>query len=78
MEQELQKMLTNMEDAGCPAEAVRTAETVYRTGDTEALIRHLRKCRCGLMEELHESQRRVDRLDYLIRQTAKERTMAVR
>ena len=27
---------------------------------------------CNLIDELHQSQRRVDRLDYLIRQTEKE------
>ena len=37
----------------------------------QALIRYFRKCRCSRMEELHESQRRVDCLDFLIRQTAK-------
>ena len=35
------------------------------------MIRYFRKCRCIRMDELHETQRKVDRLDYLIRQTAK-------
>ena len=71
MEQELQKIITNLEDAGCSTEEIRSAELVCRSGDTEALLKCLRRCRCSRMEELHESQRRVDCLDYLIRQTAR-------
>ena len=55
-----------------PQKSVLDYGTYYaEAGDTEALIRHLRKCRCIRMEELHESQRKVDCLDFLIRQTAK-------
>ncbi len=71
MNVELEKILTNLADAGCGREELETAEQLYEAGDTEALIRYFRRCRCSRMEELHESQRRVDRLDYLIRQTAK-------
>ncbi len=69
MGQERDKILLNMKDAGCKGEALEKAEQLYEAGDTKALLLHLRKCRCVLMEELHECQRKVDRLDYLIRQT---------
>ena len=39
----------------------------------EDLIRYLRVKRCGLIEELHESQKKIDRFDYMIRQTEKQR-----
>ena len=71
MNAELEKILTNLSDAGCDEEELEKAHRLFDTGDSEALIRHFRKCRSGLMEELHESQRKVDCLDYLIRQTAK-------
>ncbi len=71
MNEELEKILTNLSDAGCGREELARAERLYESGDTEALLRYFRKCRCSRMEELHESQRRVDCLDYLIRQTAK-------
>ena len=71
MDVELEKILTNLSDAGCERTELKEAARLFESGDTEALIRHLRKCRCSRMEELHESQRKVDRLDYLIRQTAK-------
>ena len=71
MNEELEKILTNLSDAGCGSEELQKAKQLYEAGDTEALIRYFRKCRCSRMDELHESQRKVDRLDYLIRQTTK-------
>ena len=73
MKEELEKILTNLSDAGCGSEELEKARKLYEAQDAEALIRHLRKCRCIRMEELHESQRKVDCLDYLIRQTDKVR-----
>ena len=66
METELEKILSNLSDAG-----LEHAKQLYEAGDTEALIRYFRKCRCKRMDELHESQRKVDCLDFLIRRTAK-------
>lgn len=71
MKEELEKNLTNLSDAGCGSEELEKARKLYEAGDAKALIRYFRKCRCSRMEELHESQRKVDCLDYLIRQTAK-------
>ncbi len=71
MNEELEKILTNLSDAGCGREELQKAEQLYGSGDKQALIRYFRKCRCSRMEELHESQRKVDCLDYLIRQTTK-------
>ena len=71
MKGELEKILTNLSDAGCGNEELQKAKQLYESGDTEALVRYFRKCRCSRMAELHESQRKVDCLDYLIRQTTK-------
>ena len=71
MKDELEKILTNLRDAGCGSGEVEKAKQLYESGDTKALIRHFRTCRCNRMEELHESQRKVDCLDFLIRQTAR-------
>ena len=71
MNKELEKILTNLSDAGCGREGLQKAEQLYEAGDTEALILYFRKYRCSLMEELHERQHRVDCLDFLIRQTTK-------
>ena len=71
MDKRLEQILTNLKDAGCNDTDLDKAEKLYQTGDMSALILHFRKCRCALMDDLHESQRKVDRLDYLIRETSK-------
>ena len=68
---ELEDNLTNLSDAGCGNKELWKAQRLYEAGDTEALIRYFRTCRCSRMEELHESQRKVDCLDFLIRQATK-------
>ena len=71
MKEELERILANLKDAGCGGDELKKAEQLYEAGDVEAMIRFFRKCRCLRMEELHERQRKVDRLDFLIRQTVK-------
>ena len=58
-----------MEDAGMSHEAVTKAIELYQRNARDELVRFLRLQRCELVEEMHESQRRVDRMDYLIRQS---------
>ena len=58
-----------MKDAGMSQEAVTKAIELYQCDAREELVRFLRLRRCELVEEMHESQRRVDRMDYLIRQS---------
>ena len=67
----IDQIRTAMCDAGCSEAEIADALRECRTGDPAGLLHQLRKCRCRRMEELHERQRRVDRLDYLIRQTRK-------
>ena len=58
-----------MTDAGCSEAAIRRAEHFYQSGSAEDLIHCLRSCRCDALEEIHEKQRQLDRLDKLIRET---------
>ncbi len=58
-----------MEDAGLSQDAVTRAIVLYESDAQDELIRFLRLRRCELVEQMHESQRRVDRMDYLIRQS---------
>jgi HD superfamily phosphohydrolase len=69
MDNALEQIQRTMRDAGCTEAEVAETLRAYQDERPETLLRLLRKCRCNRMEELHESQRRVDRLDYLIRQT---------
>ena len=63
-----------MADAGCSALAIERAENLFRSGRAEELNRCLRACRCDVLEEIHEKQRKLDRLDMLIRDTSNKRT----
>ena len=58
-----------MTDAGCSEATIRRAEQFYQNGSAEDLIRCLRSCRCDALEEIHEKQKQLDRLDRLIRET---------
>ncbi len=65
-------IMDSLTDIGCEDKQKLKANALYESGRIEELIRYLKKCRCGLMDEMHESQRKVDRMDYLIRRTEKE------
>ena len=58
-----------MTDAGCSEASVQRAERLCQNGRTEDLLLFLRSCRCDVLEEIHEKQKRLDRLDKLIRET---------
>ena len=66
-------ILENLSDMGCDDKHIDFMKKMYEEGDTDTLLRDLRKCRCHLMDELHESQRKVDNMDFLIRQIQKEK-----
>ena len=72
MEMELKKMLDNLADAGCTKQDAEFAEELFKNGQTDDLVLFLKKIRCKLMDEMHESQRKVDHMDYLIRRAEKE------
>ena len=69
-EAEIQRacQLYSLEKAGMDPDALkRFAQLLGSDGDTkEERLRILRKCRCRLLEEIHEKQQGLDRLDYLI------------
>lgn len=62
----------NLLDAGCSEVSAAFVDQLIRAGRISDALHELRVIRCNLMDELHQSQRRVDCLDYLIRQTEKE------
>ena len=71
MNERLEKMEMALSNAGLEKNAIEKAKRLLAAGHTEDLIRYLRLCRCDLMDELHKTQRRVDCMDYVIRQTEK-------
>ena len=58
-------------DAGFDGDTVSEAVRLYKTGSKDELKQYLRSKRCDLIEQIHESQKRIDRFDYVIRQTDK-------
>ncbi len=71
MNETLNRLLVGMADTGCTKEEIKGAERLLETDNFEELTKYLRRCRAGLLDEMHESQKRVDRMDYLIRQAEK-------
>lgn len=68
----LKRLKQNLSDAGCFGKAAEDIIRMYETGNIEGALRMMKKDRCRLMDELHESGRKVDCLDFLIRNTEKE------
>ena len=62
----------NLLDAGCSEDSAIMVERLCSEGRLDDALHQMRVIRCDLMEELHQSQRKVDCLDHLIRQTEKE------
>ena len=75
MNERLEDLTEALSDAGCGPDAIEKAKRLWATGRTEDLIRHLRMLRCELMDDLHECQKRVDCLDYLMFQIEKQETI---
>ena len=64
---DIEKILINMDDAGCSAADIERVRRLHEAGFDDEIVRCLRRCRCDLVEELHKSQRKVDCIDHLIR-----------
>ena len=66
---DIEKILINMYDAGCSCADIERVRKLNEAGFDDDIVRCLRRCRCDLIEEVHRSQRKIDRLDHLIRAT---------
>ena len=69
MEQAVKECLL---DVGCPEDSAQAVERLINAGQLGDALHQMRIIRCDLMDEMHQSQRKVDCLDYLIRQAEKE------
>ena len=59
-------------DAGCQEAVIEEVLHLAGSGQMQAALQRMKRDRCRLLDEFHESGRRLDCLDYLIRQTQKE------
>ena len=66
---ELEKIIENMKAAGCSYEDAERVRLMHKAGMDKDILQVMKKCRCILIDEMHDSQRRVDMMDRLIRMT---------
>ena len=69
---ELKEMADALMSIGIGNVQTETVRRLFESGQTDELVRHLKKCRCSLLDEMHESQKKVDRMDYLIPRIEKD------
>ena len=69
---EKEKIRLDLEGAGCTGEAAAKIAGLCCEGKADEALRQMRRQRCTLIEQMHESQRKVDRMDHLIRRQEKE------
>ena len=73
---DLKRLKQNLSDVGCSREVAGNIVRMCEAGNMEDALRIMKKDRCRLMDELHESGRRVDCMDFLIRTAEKEMKQA--
>ena len=63
---EAEQLMQGLKDSGCTDEAAAKICSLCSAGDYKAMLHQMKIQRCALVEEMHESQKKVDRMDYLI------------
>lgn len=66
-EKDFETIIEDMKSAGCSKEDIDRVISMHKAGMDAEILQCLRKCRCDMMDELHDKQRSVDRLDRIIR-----------
>ena len=61
----------NLVDAGCGRETVQQCMALSQSGKTSKLLRLLAGHRTALLDAVHQNQKQLDCLDYLVYQTEK-------
>ena len=67
-----EQLIQGLSDAGCTMEAAEQIGSLYETGSYREMLHQMKVQRCTLIEQMHESQRKVDRMDFLIRNQEKK------
>ena len=67
-----EQLIQGLSDAGCSAETAKRIGSLYEAGSFNEVLHQMKLQRCVLIDEMHESQRRVDRMDFLIRHQEKQ------
>ena len=67
-----ERLMQGLRDSGCSEETAARICSLCSAGDYEGMLHQMKKQRCVLVEEMHESQKKVDRMDYLIHMQEKQ------
>ena len=67
-----EQLIEGLSDAGCSMEAAERIGRLYEAGNYPEMLHQMKAQRCDLIDEMHRSQRRVDRMDFLIRNQEKQ------
>ena len=67
-----EQLIKGLSDAGCSTETAERIGTLYEAGSYQEMLHQMKMQRCVLIDKMHESQRRVDRMDFLIRNQEKQ------
>lgn len=62
----VEDFITTLKDAGCDEKLISKCIKKYNDDDLKMLIKSLQCHRCCLLDKLHEEQKKIDCLDYLI------------
>ncbi|MBE6042333.1 MAG: hypothetical protein E7220_07415 [Clostridiales bacterium] len=68
---EIKAIIEDMKAAGCTGADTDRIMRMHDAGMDEEILVCLRKCRCSMIDELHERQRKIDHMDRLIRRTGR-------
>ena len=68
---EIEMIIANMTSCGCSDADTDKVRRMHEAGMDTEILQCLRSCRCTLLDELHDKQRNVDRIDSLIRTAGK-------
>ena len=66
---EIKAIIEEMKAAGCSSADTDRVMRMHEAGMDEEILICLRKCRCSMIEDLHERQKKIDHIDSLIRRS---------
>ena len=61
-------VIQNLEDAGCTPDTIECCIACMEQGKKKELLKRLDEHRMGLLDKVHEEEKQIDCLDYLVYQ----------
>lgn len=61
-------VIQNLEDAGCAPDTIECCIACMEQGKKKELLKRLEEHRTGLLNKVHEEEKHIDCLDYLVYQ----------